>query len=158
MPKFATYNIDLKALEKGTHTYTYQLDNAYFELIDSSDIQQGNVDAVVNVTVSAAGFLVTMKVEGAVVVTCDRCLEDMPQPIYAEDMMRIKLGDELNEEGDVMVLPERNPVLNVGWFLYELIALAIPIKHVHEPGECNQVMADKLRNHTAVNLDEEEED
>lgn len=158
MSKFAAYNIDLKALEKGTHTYAFTLDDDYFAKIDSVEVQRGNVAATVCVNVNAAGFEVKLDVEGAVVVACDRCLDDMHLPIASQDTMRIKLGDELTDEGDILVLPERDPVLNVAWFLYELVALSIPIKHVHAPGDCNQEMAAKLRHHIAVNLDEEDDD
>lgn len=158
MSKFAAYNIDLKALEKGKHTYAYTLDDAYFAKIDSIEIQRGDVSAQVDVMVSAAGYEVKFHVEGNIIIACDRCLDDMQQAIKADDSLRVRLGDELMDDGDVMVLPERDPVLNVAWFLYELIALAIPIKHVHAPGECNKTMAAKLRSHTAINLDEDEDD
>lgn len=158
MSKFAAYNIDLKALSQGKHSYTYTLDDEYFSKIDSGEVQRGEVSATVDVIVSAAGYEVKFHVEGAVIIACDRCLDDMQQTIKADDTLRIRLGDELMDDGEVMVLPERDPVLNVAWFLYELIALSIPIKHVHAPGECNKAMADKLRHHTAINLDEEDED
>lgn len=162
MSKFAAYNIDLKALGQGKHSYTYTLDDEYFGKIDSTEVQRGNVTAVVDVMVSAAGYEVKFQVEGTAIIACDRCLDDMVQAIKADDKLRIRLGDELTDDGEVMVLPERDPVLNVAWFLYELIALAIPIKHVHAPGECNKTMAAKLRSHIAVSLndegDEEDED
>ncbi|MBO7233666.1 MAG: DUF177 domain-containing protein [Paludibacteraceae bacterium] len=162
MSKFAAYNIDLKALGQGKHSYTYTLDDEYFGKIDSTEVQRGNVTAVVDVMASAAGYEVKFQVEGTAIIACDRCLDDMVQAIKADDKLRIRLGDELTDDGEVMVLPERDPVLNVAWFLYELIALAIPIKHVHAPGECNKTMAAKLRSHIAVSLndegDEEDED
>lgn len=158
MSKFAAYNIDLKALGQGKHSYTYTLDDVYFAKIDSAEVQRGEVMAEVDVVVSAAGYDVRFKVEGHVIIACDRCLDDMQQAIKADDRLRIRLGDELADDGEVMVLPERDPVLNVAWFLYELIALSIPIKHVHAPGECNKTMAAKLRNHIAVSLQEEEDE
>ena len=33
--------------------------------------------------------------------------------------------------------------------MYEFIALAIPMKHVHAPGKCNKAMSSKLKKHTA---------
>lgn len=158
MSKFAAYNIDLKALGQGKHSYTYTLDDVYFAKIDSAEVQRGEVMAGVDVVVSAAGYDVRFKVEGHVIIACDRCLDDMQQAIKADDRLRIRLGDELADDGEVMVLPERDPVLNVAWFLYELIALSIPIKHVHAPGECNKTMAAKLRSHIAVSLQDEEDE
>ena len=56
-----------------------------------------------------------------------------------------------------MIVPEEEGTINVAWFLYEFIALAIPIKHVHAAGKCNKAMAAKLRQHTARSLDDLEE-
>ena len=41
-------------------------------------------------------------------------------------------------------MSEDNGILDLSWLLYEQIALAIPIKHVHAPGKCNVVMTEKL--------------
>ena len=37
--------------------------------------------------------------------------------------------------------------INIAWFLYEFIALNIPMKHVHAPGKCNKGMVGKLSKH-----------
>ncbi|MEE1541376.1 MAG: DUF177 domain-containing protein, partial [Paludibacteraceae bacterium] len=42
------------------------------------------------------------------------------------------------------------------WYLYECIALRIPIRHVHPAGECNEAMVAKLRNHIATSADDDE--
>ena len=36
--------------------------------------------------------------------------------------------------------------------------MAIPIKHVHPPGECNRVVSSKFKKHRAVSVDGDEED
>ena len=41
---------------------------------------------------------------------------------------------EYAEEGDnLIVIPEEEGEINVAWFMYEFVALAIPMKHVHAP-------------------------
>ena len=47
--------------------------------------------------------------------------------------------------------------LNIAWFLYEFIALTIPLKHVHQAGKCNKSMSAKLRKHAARSMDESED-
>ena len=42
--------------------------------------------------------------------------------------------------------------------MYEFIALAIPMKHVHAPGKCNKTMTGKLSKHLRNNADEESDD
>ncbi len=45
----------------------------------------------------------------------------------------------------------------VAWYLYEFIALAIPIKHVHAPGKCNPAMVRALEEHSAARSGQEDE-
>jgi uncharacterized metal-binding protein YceD (DUF177 family) len=66
------------------------------------------------------------------------------------------MGKEYSEESDeIVVIPEEEGEINIAWFLYEFIALNIPIKHVHEPGKCNRTMTKKLRKHTVIPIEEE---
>ncbi len=41
--------------------------------------------------------------------------------------------------------------------MYEFIALAIPMKHVHPVGKCNKSMTGKLNKHIRTSSDEEDE-
>ena len=71
----------------------------------------------------------------------------------------VKFGKEYAEESDeVVVIPEEEGAINLAWFLYEFIALAVPMKHVHAPGKCNKAMSSKLKKHTARSSDETEDD
>ena len=60
----------------------------------------------------------------------------------------VKFGHEYAEEGDnLIVIPEEEGEINVAWFMYEFIALSVPMKHVHAPGKCNKAMTGKLNKH-----------
>lgn len=158
MSKFESYNIDLKRLAAGTHLFEYELDEEYFKKIDNPEVQKGKLAAQVKITVLQDFFSVFFEVNGAILVPCDRCLDDMELPIAAKDTLQVKFGPDYGEEGDVMLVPESDGTLNVAWFLYEMIALAIPIKHVHAPGMCNKTMATKLKQHMAYQATDEDDD
>lgn len=129
----------------GQQVYEYHLDNAYFQLLEDVEIQKGEVDAKVTVTKSAKESVLKFELEGYVVVACDRCLEDMKQPIKNTGKLIVRLGKEFKDDGDEIVeIPEEQGILNVSWFLYEYCELAIPIKHSHPFGQCNKGMSNKL--------------
>ena len=157
MSAFSAYDIDLESLNEGVHSFHYELNDAYFAAIDADEVRRGNLTADVKVTVRLGAYDVDFHVAGEIFVTCDRCLDDMSLEVDADDHVRVKLGPEFGEEGDLLVLSEQDPVLNVAWFLYELIVLSIPIKHVHPAGGCNKEMAAKLYEHMAVSADEVDE-
>ena len=59
------------------------------------------------------------------------------------------------DDDEPVIIPEEEGAINLAWFLYEFIALAVPMKHVHAPGKCNKTMSSKLRKHTARNMDDD---
>lgn len=159
MGKFKLYNVDLKNLTPGVHEFDYLLENKFFVDIDGDQVQKGKVN--VHLTVNKASMMYEMDfhLEGVVYVPCDRCLDDMELPIDTKNRLVVKFGREYAEESDeVVIVPEEEGAINIAWFLYEFIALAIPMKHVHAPGKCNKAMSSKLKMHTAHSTNEEDED
>ena len=141
-----------------TAEYQYQLDNLFFAELDAPEVQKGKVDVTLKVRKTSGVYQLDFHTEGHVVVICDRCLDEMEQPIETDDRLRDKLGAEYSEDDDMVVVPEEDGYINVAWFIYELIALSIPMKHVHAPGKCNKEMVDKLSKHLRTVKDEEDDD
>ena len=67
--------------------------------------------------------------------------------VATNEHLYVKFGSEYSEENDdVVIVPEAEGEINIAWFLYEFIALTIPLKHVHPAGKCNKTMSMKLKN------------
>jgi uncharacterized metal-binding protein YceD (DUF177 family) len=157
--KFDIYKIPLKTLAVGNHTFDYLLDTEYFKNIDGQEVQKGKVIAKVLVVNNGSNYEITFNLEGIVQVPCDRCLDDMDLPINHKSRLIVKFGLEYAEESDeIIVIPESEGEINIAWFLYEFIALSIPIKHIHAPGKCNRLMSSKLKKHSTKNVDDEDEE
>lgn len=141
-----TYQIDLRNLSPlETYTFDYVLDDAFFESVDGPEIRQGNVNVSLSVVRMSSAFELNFRISGEVVMPCDRCLEDMFIPIEAINRLIVTLGSKYAETSDEQVIiPEEEGFINVAWYMYEFIALAIPMKHVHALGACNEEMAAKL--------------
>ena len=153
--KFDTYKVDLKGMQQSVLQKEYLLDTAFFANIDNEDVQKGKVNVVLTITKSGGIFQLDFVLTGSVVVSCDRCLDDMDYPIDTTARLVVKFGKDYFEESDeVIVIPENEGLINLAWFLYEFVALAISIKHVHAPGKCNKQMSAKLKKHSAKSLDE----
>ena len=153
------YNISLKNLSIGLHTYEYELDRKFFEAIDGDEVRKGNVKVTVSVRRTSSMFEFDFDIKGVVQVPCTRCLDDMNQEVETKNRLIVKFGKEYSEESDeIVIIPEDEGEINIAWFLYEFIALTIPIKHVHPAGECNRMVSSKLRKHRAVSADDGDED
>ena len=156
--KFDKYKIDLKGMRTDSCRYEFVLDNQFFADIDNPDIAKGNVHVMLSVKKTSHAFELHFRTEGIVWVLCDRCLDEMEQPVASEDDLVVKFGPEYAEEGDnLVIIPEDEGILNVAWFMYEFVALAIPMKHVHAPGKCNQAMSRALDKHLRVLPDDPSE-
>ena len=138
--------------------YEYQLDNQFFMDLDAPEVQKGQVDVSLKVRKTSGIYQLDFHTEGVVIVTCDRCLDEMEQPIETDDRLKVKLGIDFSEIDDIVVVPEEDGYINVAWFIYEFIALSIPMKHVHAPGKCNKDMVSKLSKHLRVSGDDEDDD
>ena len=141
-----------------TAEYKYQLDNQFFLDLDAPEVQKGQVNVTLKVRKTSGVYQLNFHTEGKVVVICDRCLDEMEQTIESDDRLKVKLGEEYDETDDLVIVPEEEGYINVAWFIYEFIALSIPMKHVHAPGKCNKDMVSKLSKHLRVSGDEEEDD
>ena len=137
--------------------YEFVLDNLFFANIDGPEVQKGKVNVILVVKKTSRAFELDFQTDGMVWVPCDRCLDDMEQPVSSTDKLFVKFGKEYTEEGDnLIVIPEEEGEINVAWFMYEFVALAIPMKHIHAPGKCNKAMTSKLSKHIRTTPDDEE--
>lgn len=139
--------------------YEFALDNLYFSHIDAPEVQKGKVTVVLTVKKAPRAFELSFQTDGFVWVPCDRCLDEMEQPVSVTDKLMVKFGSEYAEEGDnLIVIPEDEGEINVAWFMYEFITLTVPMKHVHAPGKCNKTMTSKLNKHLRTNNSDEDSD
>ncbi len=158
MGKFELYNIGLKDISNETRVFEFDLDDSYFKRIDSPEVQKGNVKAKVSVQKKLTTFELQFVIDGIILIPCDRCLDDMEQPIHYKEKLQVRFGDKFSEEDEIVIIPESEGAINVAWFLYEFIVLNIPIKHVHPVGECNKTMVSKLKKHITRQKDDDDDD
>ncbi|MDR1258533.1 MAG: DUF177 domain-containing protein [Tannerellaceae bacterium] len=157
MGKFDVYRVDLKSLSPGIHEFEYLLENKFFIDIDGAEVQKGKVKVFLTVKRSSVMFEMDFRIEGIVFVSCDRCLDDLELPIESKNRLVVKLGKEYAEEShEIVVIPEEEGAINLAWFLYEFVALTVPMKHIHPPGKCNKMMSSKLKKHTSRSSDDDE--
>ena len=150
------YTIDLLAPNVDGKEIEYHIEDAFFQHIDGL-VQRGQVTTTLHIEGSTRSvFRFHFHSEGIVFAPCDRCLADVEVPIDTDDTLTVKLGAEYSDEGECIVIPESEGVIDVSQFIYELIALSLPMKVVHEDGQCDEAMLAKLEQLTPVNPLEEE--
>lgn len=134
------YKLNLKSFKDGEQRFVYALDDRYFDNI-GSDISGGEINAEVVCLKRGELFQLHIALSGYIVTTCDRCLDEVELDVETERRIVVKFGEEYREESDEMIIvSEREGVLDLQWLLYEDIALSLPLQRMHEEGECNSAM------------------
>lgn len=150
MGKFTAYKLPLKSLAKGSHEFDYTLGKQFFVDMESADVRDADVKVKLTVTYNGDVYDLNFVFTGEVTVLCDRCLDDLHLPIETTYHILVKYGDTYNDDSDdLLEIPESDNYLNVAYMLYDTVALAIPIKHVHPLGKCNRAMSAILKKHRA---------
>ncbi len=156
MNSLESLKIDLKGLVSEDTSLAFDLDDAYFAALDGAEVNRGSLHVSVSIRKATGFFELLFHTEGTVIVPCDRCLDDMEQPVETDNRLIVKLGSEYSEEDDVIVVPEDEGILDIAWIIYEFVALVIPIRHVHASGKCNPAMTKALEELSADRSSDEE--
>lgn len=148
----------MKSLPAGVHQKEYFLENKFFADIDGDEVQRGKINVELVIKSTESMFDMSFQISGSVVVACDRCLDSMELSVASKNRLIVKFGEEYAEESDeIIIIPEAEGEINLAWFIYEFVALALPMKHVHAAGKCNKTMATKLKKHAARSVDLDDE-
>ena len=150
--------VDLKGLKEDETTLEFSLDDSFFAALDGAEVRKGSLHVSVSIRKVSGFFEFLIHSAGILIIPCDRCLDEMEQPVEADTHLTVKFGSENSEEGDIIVVEEDEGILDLGWFIYESVALAIPIRHVHAPGKCNTAMTEVLEELSADRSSGEESD
>ena len=81
MGRLDKYNVDLKGLTEANSTYSWTVDQEFFSIVEGEEVQRGKVNVDLKVTKVSGVYHLNFNVAGTVIVTCDRCLDDMPLEI-----------------------------------------------------------------------------
>ena len=135
-------------MQQDTYSCEYTLSDEFFKSIDAPDIRKGNLHVYLDVRKSAGGFILNFHTSGQVIVPCDRCLDDLELDVDTTNTLKVKFGAEFSDEEEVVTISEEEGYIDIAWFLYEFVALSLPMQRMHEEGECNVDMMSVLDRHS----------
>ena len=159
MGKFSQYNVQLAALPEGKFEQDFVCDTDFFRQMESIDVLGGNVDVHLEITHKNEVYDFAFEIDGDIEIACDRCLEPMTHIVEADYHIVVKYGMEYDDSSDeVLILPQEQMSLDISQMILDTILLTIPIRHIHQEGECNAEMAERFMSHLTSTDEDEEED
>lgn len=155
------FSIPISDLQVGTSSFKFEIDKKFFDLFDESEVKSGVLTVSVEADKMATHIDLMIIIEGVVDVPCDRCLDIFGLPIYCENRLLVKYGNEANDEDpDVIVISQDEKELDLKQLFYEYIILSLPIQRIHPDdadgnSRCDVEMLKKIEEHKSKNIEEE---
>ncbi|MFZ2907025.1 MAG: DUF177 domain-containing protein [Cyclobacteriaceae bacterium] len=126
------YRVNILGLSLNVHHFEYELGAGFLKKYDTGLVSGGNFRADVALDKRETFLEANFKITGSVRLVCDRSLDEFDYPIDVSPKIIFKYGDEDKEiSEDVMMIHRGTETLELGKYLYEFIALAIPMKKLH---------------------------
>jgi len=133
--------IRFTGLKSGVYHYGFQVDGTFFEAFENEEIKDGKVDFEVEMEKMEHMLLFTFSFQGEVTTLCDRCLGEMRVKVEGEEHLNVRFSDtEVSEDEETVILPESANEVDLTPWMYEYIAVRMPLQHTHPEGECDPEM------------------
>ena len=146
--------VNLKSLPEGMSTVEAELNNDFFSRQEESEISGGSINVGMEINRHGDNFRTNIVLKGVVEIPCDRCLDIMQQDVSTSTLLLVRLGElpeecdikvtQYSEDGETMIVEPTFGIADLSWFVYETIALSIPTRHIHAPGQCNDAMVERM--------------
>lgn len=127
------YRINIVGLSNKVHHFTFEdVGPDLFKEYGSDVLSEGKFQVEVSLdkreTFLEAGF----NIRGTARLVCDRSLEPFDYPIHTRRKVVFKYGDQDEEITDEIMIIQRDTAwIELGQYIYEFIALSIPLKKLH---------------------------
>jgi uncharacterized metal-binding protein YceD (DUF177 family) len=132
MEKLKEFDIQVFKLGNKQHEYEFSVNSAFFSEFEGELVESGEVKIQLLLDKRESLMELNFEFSGYLDLISDRSLEPFQFPIKISKKLLYKYGEEEQElEEDVMVITKNTQVINVGHFIYETIALLIPLKRLH---------------------------
>ncbi len=126
------YSVNILGLSQKTHSFEFDLGNAFFEKYGKEVVAVGQFEAKVNLDKRETLIEADFEIEGKANLVCDRSLDPFEHSMKINRKIIFKYGEAAEEVSDeIVIIPKDLDVLDVGKYVYEFIVLDVPIKKIH---------------------------
>ena len=147
-------------LKQGKHQFEYQVTKAFFDDFDYDEFESADIKVNVVLEKKSTMLELAFKHKGTVHVPCDLTGEMFDLPVKGKIKLVVQFGEQFNNDNEeLLILPHGEHQLDVKQYIYEMIALSIPLKKVHpgiKDGTLQTPALDKLKQLTVTEHKKEE--
>lgn len=123
--------IPFSGMKEGDYSFSVELDNTFFESLEFSEIQTGNIKVAIEMERRQHLLNLDIAISGNVELECDRCGNTYSQEIEDQRNVVVNLNsDHFEDEDDLISLPQSQSDFDLTPYIYQYIVLAVPAKRV----------------------------
>jgi uncharacterized metal-binding protein YceD (DUF177 family) len=154
------YIIQFAGLSLGEHRYEFNIGDKFFESYDYSEIKRADILVELSLLKQSTMMILEFNISGTVKTDCDLCTEEFDLPIHGTHRLIVKVGghETGDEDDDIIYVAANEHELDIEQYIYEYIALSLPIRRVHPEGECDEEVLKKLKGYIIDHNDEPSSD
>jgi uncharacterized metal-binding protein YceD (DUF177 family) len=142
-PKFAVYfsnreavlkdyRVHIAGLSEKVHSLSFDIGEDFFERYGRELVPSGRLMAAVELDKRETLMIARFRIRGSLRLVCDRTLEAYDYPVEIDRNVHFKFGEVYQEINDEIIVVRKDAdTLDLGQFMYEFIALAVPMKKLH---------------------------
>jgi uncharacterized metal-binding protein YceD (DUF177 family) len=135
--------IPFSGLKAGNYTFTFEIDDRFFEHFEYSEVTHGRIHVDVVLERQPRMMVFNFLFAGHIFIPCDRCGDTYSQPLDGEEKLIVKFGPVHEEESeDILVITEDEHELDLSQYIYEYIHLLLPLRKVHGTDEQGNSLCD----------------
>jgi uncharacterized metal-binding protein YceD (DUF177 family) len=144
MKRSNEFLIPFIGLKIGKHEFDYHIERSFFDEYGFDEFDECNIQASVLLDKKGTFLELKFKHKGTVTVPCDVTGAMFELPIKGSMRLVVQFGDTFNNDHDeILILPQGEYQVDVAQYVYEMIALSIPLKRVSPEGKEQQKLASK---------------
>ncbi len=141
--------IQFAGLKDGLHRFTYEIRNSFFDSFEQSIVSGGDVLVNLELDKQSDHLILNFSFDGNLNVDCDRCAVSAPYPVKGNSKLILQLETGESDDDDIEYLSSDAYEYNIAQYLYETLALSLPLRLVPceasgDKSICDQAVIERL--------------
>ena len=149
MKSSKSFVVQFSGLKDGIHDFNFEIEKQFFEDNNFWQDISGKLNLNLELDKRPSMLVFDFELIGNVTIPCDRCTAPLNLDINVKEKLYVKFGEEtFHETDDIIIIAETEYEIDISPYIFEFINLALPMKKLHKPGECDEEMVKTIEKYT----------
>ena len=148
MKDLKEFVISFIGLKEGEHRFEYQIDSTFFDAFNYDEYEKASIVVDLVFVKKTTMLELNFSYQGTVEVPCDLTGELFDLKTKGNLSLIVKFGEVFNNDNEeILVVPYSEHRITVAQYIYEMVALGVPLKRISpfaQDKERNAAILDQL--------------